>query len=69
MALDLSPRQGEGTCRREQSKSEGLDLLTLGPPISQKQLKKSLIVLIPVFGVAFILTSVLDLLEHAIGNL
>lgn len=31
MALDLLPRQGVGMCQREQSKSEGLDLLTLGP--------------------------------------
>ena len=42
MALDLLPRQGVGMCQREQSKSEGLDLLTLGPPISQKEIQKSL---------------------------
>ena len=43
--------------------------MTLGLPVSQKQIQKSLMVLIPVFRVAFMLTSVLDLLEHAIGNL
>lgn len=54
-------------CQREQSNPDGLELLTLGPQKSQKQILKSLVVLILVFRVAFILTSVLDLIEHSIG--
>lgn len=49
-----------GTCQREQSKPDGLERWTLGPQISQKQIEKCLVVLIPVFRVA----SVLDLIEH-----
>lgn len=69
IALSLLTSQGLGTCQREQSKPDGLEHLMSGPQISQKQIQKSLIVLILTFRVAFILTSVLDLPEHSIGNL
>lgn len=68
IALDLLTYQGLGTCQREQSKPDRLELLTSGPPKSQKQIQKSLVVLSPVFRVAFILTSVLVLIEHSIGD-
>lgn len=48
-------------CQREQSKPDGLELLTLGLQKSQKQTQKSLVVLSPVLRVAFTLTLVLVL--------